>query len=143
MTESCQQYLQNPEANTSHLAECEECRRMTEALMEPRLQPGATEVRLESLPLAPWEGAGHRSWPLVLGSALTVIAIAAAFFAAAGVTPIDVFRHNAPSLDMAASIIRLVQNAPATFHIVVIGSFLVVNALLMLLLRRAPRGIDV
>lgn len=143
MKEACQQYLENPEAHPEHLAGCAECREMADALMEPRLQPGASEVRLPNLPLAPWEGASHRSWPLVLGSALTVIAIAAAFFAAAGVSPVEVFRNNAPSLDMAVSIIRLVQNAPATFHIVVIVSFVVVNALFLLLLRRAPRGIDV
>ena len=140
MKESCQLYLENPEAHPEHLNECADCRRMASALDVDVVRKPVT---VDSLPLAPWEGAAHRSWPLVVGSALTVIAIAAAFFAAAGVSPVEVFRNNAPSIDMAMSIIRVVRNAPTTFHIVVIVSFVVVNALFLLLLRRAPRGMDV
>ncbi len=143
MTDRCQQYLEDPEAHPSHLAECADCRRMAEAL-EQGLDG---RVRVDSLPLAPWEGASHRSWPLVLGVTLAAIAIAAAVFAAAGMSPTQVAGMNMPSADLLMSMMRLtsgaIQNAPPSWQIGIAISFVVVNALFFVLLRRAPKGIDV
>ena len=87
-SDQCTRYFEDPEGRAAHLAECAECRAIQQQL-EARVlnQP----VRVEALPLAPWEGADHRSWPLVIGGALTVTAIAAALFAAASTSPIDLF----------------------------------------------------
>jgi hypothetical protein len=143
MTDRCQQFLEDPETHASHLAECENCRRMTEGL-EQNLD---ARVRVDALPLAPWEGASHRSWPLVVGAILAVVVIAAALFAAAGTTPLSVVGMNMPSADILVSMMRLtsgaIQNAPTSWQVGIIISFLVVNVLLFLLLRRAPKGLDV
>ena len=77
--ESCQRYLEDPEANASHLAECAECRALADGLVEDSIPPPSGQAgRLSStsLPLAPWEGAAHRSWPLVAAGALAVAVIA-------------------------------------------------------------------
>jgi len=143
MTDRCQQYLEDPEGHAAHLAECADCRRMEEALA----QNLDARVRVDSLPLAPWEGASYRSWPLVLGAVLTAIAMAAAFFAAAGTSPLKVAGMSMPSTDLLMSMVRLtsgaIQNAPTSWQIGIGISFVVVNALFIVLLRRAPKGIDV
>lgn len=143
MTDRCQHYLEDPEGHAGHLAECADCRRMAEALA----QSVDARVRVDALPLAPWEGASYRSWPLVLGAALAVIAIAAAFFAAAGTSPLKVVDMSMPSTDLLISMVRLtsgaIQNAPTSWQIGIGISFVVVNALFIVLLRRAPKGIDV
>ena len=143
MTDRCQQYLEDPESHAAHLAECAKCRTMADALS----QNLDLRVRVDAMPLAPWEGASHRNWPLVIGVGLAVIAIAAAFFAAAGTTPLKIAGMNMPSADVLMSLARLtsgaIQNAPTSWQIGIAISFVVVNALFILLLRRAPRGIDV
>lgn len=142
-SESCQRYLEDPEANASHPDTCAECAFFAEIGADVAGRP----VVIQSLPLAPWEGARHRSWPLVLGIALAVLAIAAAVFAAAGTTPAQVLRRVFPNLDLIMSMVRLlgdgVQHAPAGLQIAIGISFLVVNTVFFLLLRRAPKGIDV
>lgn len=144
MTDRCQQYLEDPEAHASHLAECADCRRMAEALEHDLV--GAS-IRVDPLPLAPWEGASHRSWLLILGVTLAAIAIAAAVFAAAGMSPTQVAGMNMPSADLIMSMTRLasgaIRNAPTSWQIGIAISFVVVNALFFVLLRRAPKGIDV
>ena len=142
--ESCQRYLEDPEANAAHLAECEDCRALADSL-EPPI-PGGGHA-MADLPLATWEGASHRSWPLVIAGAIAVAVIAGLLFAATGTTPTQLLRGNVPSGDVVASILRLaggaVQNAPVRWQIGIAVSFLVVNAIFIALLRRAPRGIDV
>lgn len=141
--ESCQRYLEDPEAHGAHPAECAACRAMFEEL-DAKLDGGS--LRIETLPLAPWEEAGYRSWPLVAGGALAVLAIITAIFVVAGVSPSavlsDAARSAVPSLDVVMSMLQLargvVQNAP----IAVLGLFLAVNAILIALLRRAPKGVD-
>jgi hypothetical protein len=141
-TEACERYLADPDANASHLAECAECA----ALFGSNDVPFDAIVITDSLPLAPWEGAGHRSWPLVLGGALAVLCIAVSLFAIAGV-PIGALRGAIPSFGTLQLLLRYVgdglQHAPATLQIAIAISFLVVNTLLIVLLRRAPKGIDV
>jgi hypothetical protein len=78
------------------------------------------------------------------------LAIIAGLFAMAGLSPMtalmDSVRANIPSAELLASIMRLapgaIQNAPAGLQIAIVVSFIVINAVLFLLLRRAPKGID-
>jgi len=139
--EACTRYLEEPEKYAAHLEECAECRAVFGNLEAPVDHP---PVRVDSLPLAPWEGAGHRSWSLVIGAAIVLGAVAIALFAAAGVSP---SRMNVPSAEVIMSAFRLfsgaIQNAPATWQIAIGIAFVAVNALFLVLLRRAPRGIDV
>jgi hypothetical protein len=142
--ESCQRYLEDPEANASHLAECAECRALAESL-ELKVEDRRPRLSAE-LPLAPWEGAGHRSWSLVIAGAVVVALIAAFFFMATGSSPLRVLA-NLPSADVLISALRHIgsaaQNAPASWQVIVGVLFVVVNAIFVALLRRAPRGIDV
>lgn len=148
MNSDCQKYLEDPETNASHIASCMSCRAMLEELDSPRVSGGRAITPV--LPLAPWEGASHRSWPLVIGVILGVVAITTAMFAMAGLSPItglaESIRASMPSVEVLGSILRLapgaIQNAPTGLQILVVVSFLVVNALLFVLLRRAPKGID-
>ncbi|MGZ5476917.1 MAG: hypothetical protein ACXW29_12175, partial [Thermoanaerobaculia bacterium] len=87
--EFCKQYLENPEANASHLAECAACRAFAESLQGSGLGPRAS-VDVEALPLAAWEGASHRAWPLVAAGAIAVAAIAALLFMATGTSPMQI-----------------------------------------------------
>ena len=151
MNTDCHKYLEDPETHADHLAGCASCRAMAEEL-DARLNEGkaVVPVRIETLPLAPWEGAAHKSWPLAIGVILGVMAMVAALFAMAGLSPVatlaDAFRSSVPSVEILSSIIRLapgaIQNAPAGLQIAIVISFIVINALLFLLLRRAPKGID-
>jgi len=137
---SCQRYLEDPEANAAHLVECEKCRALEDGLQASGLGPRSS-VDTDRLPLAPWEGASYRSWALVFAGTIIVGAIAAVFFFATGAWPrlpsFDVVVSTARHLGMAA------QNAPASWQLVVAVLFIVVNAIFIALLRRAPRGIDV
>lgn len=144
-TDSCQRYLEDPEANASHLDTCAECRAFFAELEAPIT--GQPPLRIGELPLAPWEGASHRPWPLIIGGALAVLAMAIAVFAVSGASPMIVLRRLVPSMDLVASVVRLgseaVQHAPAGLQIALVVSFIVVNTVFFLLLRRAPKGIDV
>jgi hypothetical protein len=145
--ESCRQYLEDPEANASHLADCAECRAIAESLQASGLGPRAS-VDVETLPLAAWEGASHRAWPLVAAGAIAVAVIAGLLFAASGTSPLEILRGNVPSRDVMASVLHLadggaIQNAPIKVQILIGISFVLINAIFIALLRRAPRGIDV
>jgi hypothetical protein len=143
-SDRCRLYLEDPEAHAAHLDECAQCRALFDRM---NMRVGSEPVVVDSLPLAPWEGASHRSWPLVVGGVLTVLAITAAFFVAAGPSALAAIRSNIPSLDVIMSMFRLaggaVQNAPTIWQIVVGISFVIVNAIFFALLRRAPKGLDV
>ena len=141
--ELCQRYLEDPEAHEAHLAECADCR---EVFAELDVKVAHQSVRIDDLPLAPWEGARFRSWPLVAGGALAVIAVASAIFAAAGASPAvvigEAFRTAFPSMDVVFSFLQLARGVVQSAPIVVIVLFLAVNAILIALLRRAPKGLD-
>jgi hypothetical protein len=147
-TDDCQAYLEDPEAHPGHLATCEECRALFGSSDEPI---GMRAVTLDTLPLAAWEGASHRAWPLVAAAAAAVLVMACALFAVAGVSPLGGIRSSVLSLVPPADVLRLVpqlvgnaaQHAPSGWQILVAISFVVVNTILYLLLRRAPKGIDV
>ena len=146
--ESCERYLQEPEANAAHLETCEECRALfapPELLVEP------ATVTADALPLAPWEGASHRSWPLALVAGVAMLLAAIALFLIAGVAPLGgvagAIVAVIPSADLVLSASRLVgtglQHAPMSWQVGIGAAFLLVNTIFFLLLRRAPRGIDV
>jgi hypothetical protein len=143
--DGCQRYLEDPEANTAHLQTCATCRAEAAGLAE---KAGAepAPIDLDALPLAPWEGSSHRSWGLVLGGAVVVVAIALALCDAAGMSPLHVAESSLTSME---GIRNLLNRATTSLRAASIGMqiafgavFLVVNALLVFLLRRAPRGID-
>lgn len=140
-----QKYLEDPEANASHVAECRSCRALAESLQSPI--PASPGPSVPQLPLAAWEGAAYRSWPLVLAGAIAVGVIAALLFAATGTSPLEIIRGKVPSADVIASMVRLasgaVQNAPASLQLGIVFAFIAVNAIFIALLRRAPRGLDV
>ena len=133
MNESCQRFAEDPEANAAHLRECEKCRTLYGELP-------THSVEVKALPLAPWEGASHRSWPLVIGVSLAVLAIALALCAAAGITPqVAMIIAAQTQITRAGQVYEKLR----TFGPIVYGClFIIVNSILVLLLRRAPRGID-
>lgn len=146
--ESCERYLEDPDANASHLETCEECR----ALFAPAdVAVKAGVVSVDSLPMAPWEGASHRSWALAIAAGVVVLFSAVTLFLMAGVAPVTGLLRSlstaVPSADLILSASRLVgnglQHAPLSWQLAIGVGFLAVNTVFILLLRRAPRGIDV
>jgi hypothetical protein len=151
--EACVRYLEDPEGHSEHLDECAKCRALIAGLDDfERPEDGpAGAIHIDALPLAPWEGSSHRAWPIAVGGALAVLSVASGLFLLAGVSPFDGVAHavasSVPSLDALLTLFHLVsgavQHAPAKLQIGIGLSFIAVNALFILLLRRAPRGIDV
>ena len=143
--ESCQRYLEDPEANAGHLAECAECGALADGLKASGLGPRASVA--SELPLAAWEGAAYRPWRLVAAGVIAVAVIAGLLFAATGTSPLEILRGRVPSTDVIASMVRLfggaVQSAPVGWQAAIAICFVVVNAIFIALLRRAPRGLDV
>ena len=143
--EACQRYLEDPDANASHLDECADCRALAESLRSSVLGPRASVV--PDVPLAPWEGASYRPWPLIAAGAIAVAVIAGLLFAATGTSPLEILRGKVPSSDVIASMFRLaggaVQHAPLAWQVGIAISFVIVNGIFIALLRRAPRGLDV
>jgi hypothetical protein len=143
--QACQRYLEDPEADPRHVETCGECRAVTAALAaKADIEPAP--ISLDALPLAPWEGSSHRAWPLVLGAAAVVIIIAFALCDAAGMSPLHVAESSLASIDARRGLLRSasdwLRGAPAMWQAAFGLAFVVVNALLVVLLRRAPRGID-
>lgn len=142
MNEACQRYAEDPEANAAHLQECAECRAIYGMLNAPI---ESKPMNVNALPLAPWEGAAYRSWPLVIGGALVVLAVAFVLCAAAGISPL-----RAVAVGMSASPLRgyiisaadALRGASVIWQVAFGFGFILVNTLLVLLLRRAPRGVD-
>jgi hypothetical protein len=136
-THDCERYLEDPEANAAHLDTCEECRALFGA---PDVAISAPRIDVAALPLAPWEGAQHRSWPLVVGIALAVFVVASALIAIGGPAALAALRSVVPSVDRMEALVLVMQRTPV---LIVSALFLAVNTLLFVLLRRAPKGIDV
>ncbi len=142
MNEACQRYAENPEANATHVQECAKCRALYGVLdasidYEP--------VHVDDLPLAAWEGAGYRAWPLVIGGALAVMAIAIALCAAAGISPLRAIQAGMSAAQVRAYITAgadALRRASVIWQIAFGFGFVLVNTVLFFLLRRAPRGVD-
>jgi hypothetical protein len=144
--ERCQRYLADPEANQSHLETCDSCRSAfgTDVSVE------ALPLRLEELPLAPWEGSSHRSWPLVIVSIVVVLAAAATLFTIAGVSPLNGMTSAAESVLPSAGLLQFLgtrlssalQHVPRSWQLVLFVAFFVVNAALFALMRRPAKGLD-
>ena len=137
---TCEEYLQDPDANAAHLESCDVCRAMIEDLdqeIEVRHRP----LNVEALPLAPWEAASHRTWPLVAAGVIAMLMLAIVLFAAAGVSPITAMTTSLPSLQALLTFLRLTGRALGAPIVAVL--FVAINTVLFLLLRRAPKGADV
>jgi len=143
MNDACQRYLEDPEGNAAHLRDCAECRAVFDAL---GLDVDAKPVAMGELPLAPWEGAAHRPWALVAAIAIAALTLSILFFIYAGMSPFSVLSAEMTRLRAMREIFRLtsdaVRTAPLVWQVTIGVLFVVVNTILVLLLRRAPRGID-
>ena len=146
--EHCQRYLEDPEANAAHLAECEACRALAATLEVPAVEADTPPVTLDlnALPLAPWEGASHRPWALIVSLAGGVFLLTVVVCVAAGTSITKAVTSSTGTFDMLRDIIRMTGNAaphaPVGWRIAAILLFFGINGVLVLLLRRPPRGID-
>ena len=148
---TCEDYFEDPEKNAAHLETCTMCRALDENVGSLDIQPRPLPLSLDALPLATWEGAAHRTWPLVAAGAMSVLVLAIALFLAAGTPPLRgiarAVTSGVTSFEAATKFFQLfgsgLHSAPALVHVTIAVLFVFINTLLFLLLRRAPRGIDV
>lgn len=134
-------FLEDPEGNASHLAACESCRAIAQTLDAPV----DSSVKLDTLPLASWEGAAHRSWAFVAVASAIVAGVSIVLCHMAGVSPLHVVSSDA-SLNQWRMVLGVLtgqlKRAPVAWQIVFGMAFVAVNTVLFLLLRRPPRGIN-
>src|SRR5436853_5648158 len=102
MKDDCQRYLEDPEAHPGHLVACDDCRALFDTL---GLSVDERPMSVGALPLAPWEGASHRAWPLVVGSAMLLLAAAAAVCFWAGVAPLRVAQSSLTTMQGARVVV--------------------------------------
>jgi hypothetical protein len=151
---TCEEYLQDPEANAAHAESCAACRAITEELatnVDSEIVVQARPIALDALPMASWEGASHRTWPLVAAGVAAMMILAVVLFLAAGISPLSgiarAVTSAVPSLDLMVNLSHLaggaLHKAPMAWHVAIAVSFVAINTILFLLLRRAPKGIDV
>ena len=99
-----------------------------------------------TLPLAPWEGASYRAWPLVSGGVALLLVMVISLFYWLGIKPLDVVQSSLILMvDVYGQIpayADALREASILWQVGFGVLFLVVNTALVLLLRRAPRGID-
>lgn len=142
MKDDCRRYVEDPELCASHLDECVECG----ALFGRIDLPARASASVDALPLAPWEGAAYRAWPLATGAALILVALALVLSSIAGTTPLAAVDAAIASLQSARSIVagfgERLSNAPAGWQAAFVVTWIAVNVLLVRLLRRPPRGVD-
>ena len=140
----CEEYLQDPEAHTEHVVSCDACRALGEEL-DVAIEVQHRPLNLDALPLAPWEGASHRTWPLVAAGLGSVLILAVVLCYAAGVASLSGFAAAMMSaIPPVQPLVRVLQHTGRAIGApIVVLLFLAINTLLFLLLRRAPRGIDV
>jgi len=140
-TDACLRYLEDPEANAGHLADCAECRALFAGDDVP-----TKPLSLDALPLAAWEGASHRAWPLVIGGMFVALIAAAVLCYVAGMTPMHVVESSFKSVQAMRTFVftsaDALRAASRGAQIAFAGAFLAVNGALVALLRRSPRGID-
>lgn len=147
---TCDDYFEDPDSNAAHLESCAECRAMTEEL-DSSIEIEHRPIRVDALPMAPWEGAKHRTWPLVAAGAASVLILAVVLFIAAGTPPLRgiarAVASGVTSFEAATKFFQHfgsgLQSAPTHVHVIIAVLFVVINTLLFLLLRRSPKGLDV
>lgn len=147
---NCERYLEDPEQNEAHLETCVTCRELFVEL-DADVEVTTRPVAVDALPLAPWEGASHRTWPLVATGLAAVAILAIALFLAAGTPPLRgiarAVTSSVTSFEAASRFFQLfgsgLHGAPALVHVTIAILFVAINSLLFILLRRAPKGIDV
>jgi hypothetical protein len=146
---TCEDYLQDPEANAAHLASCAACRAVAEALVEelsaPLADAPARPIALDALPLAPWEGASHRTWPLVAAGVAAMLILATVLFVAAGVSSIGgVANAMVSEVPPVEGLLKFFMHTGTALGAPIVAVlFIAINTILFLLLRRAPKGFDV
>lgn len=141
---TCEDYLQDPEANAAHLESCTECRAIAEELdVDIDVQP--RPISLDALPLAPWEGAQHRTWPLVAAGVAAALILTVVLFFAAGISSVrGVAQAIFSAVPPVEGLLHLIRHTGAAIGGPLVAVlFVVINTILFLLLRRAPKGIDV
>lgn len=146
---TCEDYFEDPEKHAAHLETCALCRALDEDVDVLDIEPRPLSV--DALPLATWEGASHRTWPLVATGIVSVLVLTVALFLAAGTPPLRgiarAVTSSVTSFEAATKFFQLFGNglhsAPTLVHVTIGVLFVFINTLLFLLLRRAPRGIDV
>jgi hypothetical protein len=146
---TCDDYFEDPEKNAAHLESCDACRAMVEELDAP-IEVQHRPMSLDALPLASWEGAKHRTWPLVAAGAAAVLILAVVLFLAAGTPPLRGIATAVVSSFSIETSMKFLQylgsglhGAPMLVHVTIAVLFVVINTILFFLLRRAPKGIDV
>lgn len=144
MDSACRQYFEDPDTHGTHLDHCAACA----ALFRPPAPapPSPPALALDTLPLAPWEEAAYRPWPLAAGIVLAILTAAFALSSLAGLNPIELLRSAGATTSelrlFIASSAKSLGNAPMLAQIGFAALFIVVNAALVLMLRRPPRGVD-
>ena len=140
----CDEYLEDPEAHAAHVESCEACRALAFEL-DDEIEVQPRPIRIDALPLAPWEGASHRTWPLVGAGLAATLILAIVFFFASGVSSLSGIANAVfsaiPPIEPVVRVLQLTGRAIGGSVIAVL--FLAINSILFLLLRRAPKGIDV
>jgi hypothetical protein len=81
--------------NVAHLESCTLCRAL-DSDDEP-VQIEHRPLNVDALPLATWEGASHRTWPLVAAGLVSILVLAVALFLAAGTPPLRGIAHAVTS----------------------------------------------
>jgi hypothetical protein len=144
----CEEYLQDPEANAAHLETCDDCSALAFELdhrIDGEIEVQPRPISVDALPLAPWEGASYRTWPLVAAGLAATLILAFVLFFASGVSSLSGIANAVlsaiPPVRPVVRVLQLTGHAVGAPMIAVL--FLVINSILFLLLRRAPRGIDV
>ena len=137
---TCDEYLQDPEANAAHLETCAECRALEDDLAMP-IEIQHRPLNVDALPVAAWEGASHRTWPLVGAGVIAALTLAVVLSAYADISPVTVMTSQMPSLEALLTFLQLTGRAIGGPVVAVL--FIAINTILFLLLRRAPKGVDV
>ena len=147
---TCEDYFDDPEKNAAHLESCAACRALAVDL-DAEVDLESRPLDVDALPLAGWEGASHRTWPLVAAGIAAVLILAIALFLAAGTPPLrgmaNAVTSGVTSFEALSQVFSIIghrlHGAPMKVHVAIGAFFVVINAILFLLLRRAPKGIDV
>lgn len=156
---SCRQFRGDPEKFSTHPETCGSCAAILEEITEFDREfasraaisdvPPLAPLDSRTLPIAQWEGAGERAWPLAVLGALALVFLAVMLFLLSGISPADGFRAALMSqlprfelLEVASVVGEGLRTAPLRVHLFILAGFTVINVIFVRMLRRAPRGVD-